>query len=292
MHIETFSLHDFFPTQHLNPDATLTVYLLDSPSKAINAKPRPLVLICPGGGYMYISDREAEPVALRFASMGYHAAILRYGVLTPHPAPVRELAASVLLAKQAAASWNVDDRSILLCGFSAGGHMCALYSVYWNQPLLCDFFDRPPLDFQVAACILGYPVTDYVAMADTPKAPAIQDYCNRAEQAMFGTAPLTLDVLKAVSPTLLAGGQIPPTFLWATTQDELVPVLQSTGYLHALAANKIPFEAHIFESGPHGLVLADASTAVHAYQVNTDAAVWILLLQSWLKKRFLIDPIE
>ena len=39
---------------------------------------RGAVIVCPGGGYLNCSDREAEPVALRFAGMGYHAAVLRY----------------------------------------------------------------------------------------------------------------------------------------------------------------------------------------------------------------------
>ena len=32
---------------------------------------RPAVLICPGGGYVMRSDREADPPALFFAARGY-----------------------------------------------------------------------------------------------------------------------------------------------------------------------------------------------------------------------------
>ena len=33
---------------------------------------RPAILVCPGGGYAFCSEREAEPVALRFAALGFN----------------------------------------------------------------------------------------------------------------------------------------------------------------------------------------------------------------------------
>ena len=63
-------------------DVTLTCYLWDDSPELLNGKKRPAVLICPGGAYLGCSDREGEPVALRFASMGYHAFVLRYSTYT------------------------------------------------------------------------------------------------------------------------------------------------------------------------------------------------------------------
>ena len=60
------------------PDATLEGYILDCELKLGQETERPAILVCPGGGYLYCSPREAEPVALRFAAQGYHAFILRY----------------------------------------------------------------------------------------------------------------------------------------------------------------------------------------------------------------------
>jgi acetyl esterase/lipase len=224
--------------------------------------------------------------------MGYHVAVLQYSVNTPHPVPLYELAAAVVVVKQEAVEWNVNPNQLILCGFSAGGHVCALYGAYWNQPLLCDLFNRPADDFQVAASILGYPVTNYVEMEHAPDTAEIADYYRRAQLALFGDVPLTYDLLEAVSPTLLAEATIPPTFLWGTTQDKLVPILQSAGYIHALATHHVPFEAHIFESGPHGLVLADPATAVYEDQVNEEAAKWVDLVKPWLRKRFVPDWIK
>lgn len=61
-------------------DVTLTTYLLDDSPELLKGGARPAIVICPGGAYLNCSDREAEPVALRFAAMGYHAFVLRYSV--------------------------------------------------------------------------------------------------------------------------------------------------------------------------------------------------------------------
>ncbi|HZK39019.1 MAG TPA: alpha/beta hydrolase, partial [Clostridia bacterium] len=61
-------------------DITLTTYILDTSEEMPNMKIRPAVLVCPGGGYSFCSDREAEPVAMAFLAQGYNAFVLRYSV--------------------------------------------------------------------------------------------------------------------------------------------------------------------------------------------------------------------
>ena len=67
---------------HMNvPDskeATLEGYILDCEITFGQETKRPAVLVCPGGGYVYCSPREGEPVALAYASKGIHAFVLRY----------------------------------------------------------------------------------------------------------------------------------------------------------------------------------------------------------------------
>ena len=63
-----------------NENVTLTSYIINDSVEMLNGKKRPAILICPGGGYLDLSDREAEPVALKFNAMGYHAFVLRYSV--------------------------------------------------------------------------------------------------------------------------------------------------------------------------------------------------------------------
>ena len=54
--------------------ASLTFYGPDHRHMIHPGELFPAVLICPGGAYAWNSDREAEPVALCFLSMGFNIA--------------------------------------------------------------------------------------------------------------------------------------------------------------------------------------------------------------------------
>ena len=56
--------------------ATLFLYLHESYPETYGDRKRPLVLICPGGGYEHVSVREGEPIAFQFLTAGCHAAVL------------------------------------------------------------------------------------------------------------------------------------------------------------------------------------------------------------------------
>ena len=92
--------------------------------------------------------------------------------------------------------------------------------------------------------------------------------------ALLGTARPTEEQLTSVSPALHVSEKTPPTFLWATFQDHLVPVQQSLRMASALADGGLPFELHVFEAGEHGLSLADQTSSTDCSQLDPDAAKW------------------
>lgn len=79
---------------HSDCVAKLTTYIVDHHSEYRGDKTRPLILICPGGGYMHLSSREAEPIALRMNAHGYNACILYYS-LAPDMYPSQLLEAAM-----------------------------------------------------------------------------------------------------------------------------------------------------------------------------------------------------
>ena len=95
----------------------LTTYLLDNYQGLDPERKRPLVLICPGGGYNHLSVREAEPVAVRMNALGFHAAIVNYS-LAPMDFPCAwcDAAEAVHFVRAHASEWNVDERKIILAG--------------------------------------------------------------------------------------------------------------------------------------------------------------------------------
>ena len=119
--------------------ANLFTYFLDNSPEIDPERKRPVVLICPGGGYAMTSDREAEALAVKFMAMGYHAAILRYSVAPARfPEALLQLATAVAMLRENAEKWHIDTDKIVVQGSSAGGHLAASLGVFWNKPFVAE----------------------------------------------------------------------------------------------------------------------------------------------------------
>ncbi len=46
-------------------EATLTTYAIDNSEEMEQDRLRSAIIICSGGGYEFLSDREAEPIAIK-----------------------------------------------------------------------------------------------------------------------------------------------------------------------------------------------------------------------------------
>ncbi|NLK88556.1 MAG: prolyl oligopeptidase family serine peptidase, partial [Clostridiaceae bacterium] len=112
---------------------------------------------------------------------------------------------------------------------------------------------------------------------------------NASVVAFTGTSNPGADLLEAVSPARQVNAKTPPMFIWSTAGDSLVPVQHSTVLATALAAQKIPFELHVFEEGEHGLSLGTQASAESRSQINADVAKWSALAEAWLEKRLALD---
>lgn len=145
----------------LDGNATMETYLLDRP---YGPALLPMAVICPGGGYLDCSPTEGECVALRFNNRNCHAAVLHYATAksapghSHFPRPLEDLAEAICLIRRNARDWGVDPDRIVIVGFSAGAHLCALYSSYWNRKLLQA--KGSPRQLLPNAVILGYPLAD------------------------------------------------------------------------------------------------------------------------------------
>ncbi len=132
-------IHQIYPLQVEGSlsYARVEIYIQEH-SDALAIDKRPLILLCPGGGYERTSDREAEPMALKFLAMGYHAAILRYSCApAQYPTALLELASAMVLIRDNAEEWRIDSDKIVVQGCSAGGHLGASLGMSWDE----DFVD-------------------------------------------------------------------------------------------------------------------------------------------------------
>lgn len=291
-------------------DVYLTTYILNTPPDMPEGVRRPAVLVCPGGGYFNCSGPEGEPVAMKFMSMGYDAFVLEYstylekGELFPdlskempvkehclYPNNVREIGMAFQIINRRADEWNVDTSRIAVCGFSAGAHNAAMYATRWQDDIVKGFLGETDEVLRPAAAILGYPLTDYVYKKEEPSAMGImsQGFFIKSDLIFLGSEDPDDNLLYEVSPARHVSENTPPTYIWATASDNLVPVQHSILMARSLADHKIPFELHIFEEGMHGLSLATQATAAAQSQIKPDAAKWADLAGAWLEKRFAFD---
>jgi len=67
----------------------------------------------------------------------------------------------------------------------------------------------------------------------------------------------------------------PPTFLWYTADGEAVHVQNSLLYANALSQANVPFDLHVYQSGPHGMALAPHDEHV---------ANWKSACRHWLRR--------
>ena len=73
-----------------NEKVWMECYIQDSGLKLGQEQMRPAVVICPGGGYVYLSPREAEPVALAYAAKGIQAFVLHYSFAWERIKPIAQ----------------------------------------------------------------------------------------------------------------------------------------------------------------------------------------------------------
>lgn len=229
-----------------------------------NAK-RPCVLVCPGGGYACLSEREAEVVALKFVNMGFNAFVLYYSV-APHryPSALHEVAAAFNTICNNADEWNCDTEKMGIIGFSAGGHLSANYCNAYNCEVVKELFpDSKRPDF----CILCYPVIT-----------ADPEFAHQGSfRQLLGYYPQG-DEQEKFSCDKLVTQDTPPTFIWHTREDQAVPVKNSLVYALALTENNVPYTLHIYPYGEHGLSTCDTLTIEP--ENLTDKK---LLAQGWLQ---------
>ena len=203
---------------------------------------RPGVLIIPGGGYAFNSEREAEPVALHFLARGYVPFVLNYAC-APHifPVALRETAMAMRYIRENAEALEVDPGMVAAIGFSAGGHLCCCIGTMYDCPEVADI--APAAVLRPDALGLCYPVI----VSSAPTHAGTIDNISGGDPQLRQRMSLETQVRP----------DMPPVFLWHTRDDDLVPCRNSLILAQALEEKGVDFALHLYRHGWHGLSSVD-----------------------------------
>lgn len=254
--------------------ASLEAHILEPLTTAPERK-RPAILICPGGGYGHLSDREGQPIAMEFLSMGCHAFLLSYSLAPDEfPYSLLELASAVALIRSHEEDWLVDPEKVIVCGFSAGGHLACSLGALWNREFLYAPLKQEAASIRPDGMILAYPV---ISAGPCGHAGSINN--------LLGSKSEEEPLRRLVSLEYQVGSHTPKAFIWHTFTDPSVPVKNSLLLTEALLEHGVNAELHIYPVGCHGLSLATSEVSGRdGRYVEPQCQSWINLVKNWLDK--------
>lgn len=238
---------------------------------------RPAIIILPGGAYGFLSETEAEPVALTFLKEGFNTFVLYYSVgeESVYPNPLDDVSKAILQIRNNAQKWKTDPDAVAVMGFSAGAGIAALSATQWNDPDLAGRLGVPSDMLKPNAAVLGYGAARNSTIVDDPdvyKPPIL------GKIARDGTPQL--DFPDYVGPHTC------PMFIWCTREDAYVPQVNSELWIEMLNRYNLPYEMHIFGSGHHGMSVCNTLSSYGSEDLKTSVPAWVPLCTSWLRRLF------
>ncbi len=280
MKTERIYLHSFTDKVYLD------VFICDDAPSYSHHK-RPFMLVCPGGGYGALSAREAEPIARRYMGYGFNTAILYYTINNRFgksgnadypsvdkesglPMPLIEVATSISLIREHAEEWNTNPEQIAVIGFSAGAHLAGMSGILWNKEGLQARIGKD--NNRPNALLLIYPVSSGV---DRPHKGSFINLLD--DDAPSEEKLIEYSLEKQVSSTT------PPTYLFHTLADGIVPCENSLMLARALKENNVNCELHLLPELNHGISLGEGEVWPEAHPYN---ARWVNWSLDWLKTIF------
>lgn len=261
---------DLFPSK---PDCSLSAYIHE------DNEVRPCVIVCPGGSYRYHAAREAEPIAMFYYNEGFNTFILRYSVAkeAANYAPLIEAAMTIKHIRENAVQYCVDPEKIVICGFSAGGHLAGSAGILWNIPEVRDAIGvtdgkAPEGINRPNGIILCYAV---ITAGEYTHRGSIQNITGREDYDEKDVERFSLE--------LHVNESTPPMFIWHTLGDRGVHIKNALQLMNAYSEQGISYEAHIYPNGPHGMSLCNKTTWEGKHDLYSDHnGTWKDLSVMWM----------
>ena len=188
------------------------------------------VVLVPGGGYNHIAgSHEGKDWIPFFTSQGISVVVTKYTLPDgDHNRPLGDIRATFRYLREHGAQWGINPNGIGIMGFSAGGHLAAVFT---NS----EVGDQRP-----AFCILFYPVV----RMDT------RQHQGMAKKFLGDNCPN--DLRKKWSTNQMVSDDTPPTLIIAADDDPTIEPTNSAEYYLQLKKHHVDATMHIYPSGGHG----------------------------------------
>ena len=225
------------------------------------------IIVAPGGGFQTRTGYEGVNVALFFHNQGFNTAILTYR-LSPYNRidAMNDMQRAIRVLRSMKNELGISDM-IAAMGFSAGGMLSANCATHFDSgnPDADDPVER--FSCRPDAAVICYGAFTFVS--------AIRPLFTRGLNPMAGR-----DYREAVylAPEHNVTPDCPPFYIWQTLSDDgrhgmtLARALEDVG---------VPYELHIFQSGMHGIALADGENDPEISDAH--CAHWAELCAEWLR---------
>jgi acetyl esterase/lipase len=234
------------------------------------------VVIFPGGGYSILAaDHEGKQYAEWLNERGIVAAVVKYRVgkdlkgESLFPIPLLDARRAIRILRSRAQELGIDPQKIGVMGSSAGGHLASTCATLWHHQFQEEANDNlKALSCRPDFAILVYPVISTTA-SWRHKWSGLQLVGNDASD----------ELTELVSSELQVTEDTPSCFLVHCADDHGVPARNSMEFAARCAENKVPVNAHLFNTGGHGFGL----------KCLGDGVIWPDLLEKWLRDNGLIE---
>jgi acetyl esterase/lipase len=234
-------------------------------------------VVCPGGGYGGLAaDHEGIQVAKWFNGLGVSAFVLHYrlGSAGYHfPTQLIDVQRAIRHVRANAKQYGIAPNRIGIIGFSAGGHLTSMAATMFDEKpagMTNDAVDQVSARPDVAAPT--YPV---ISM--------IQDFGHKGSRKNLLGPNDSDELAKHVSTETRVTASTPPTFIFQTDEDTVVPAENAVAFYLACRKHKVPAELHIYQPGPHGVGL---------YLGDPVLGTWGGHLRDWLRNQGFLKPMK